>query len=649
MDPNRAGPDEVKSNALAPAQGAAPSDSRPPTVSQGEGGKEAFLHMMNEWYTEFVRTNLDAQPPPPPPILRLILVAPQDFRANVDDDPKRAEFWLENSIMVFHELSCTPDEYLKCAISLLRDSTYHWSNTLVSVVLREKKYISQRFIDQKRNEFLELKQGCMTVTEYEGEFVRLSKYAWECVSTEAIMCKIFEDGLIEDIRVLFGILELKEFVVLVEWACKAEELNKEKRKANLEARDSKKRQMSKSFPSQSNKSKEIYSRLNFSTRYSRRVREKQHSSFKSQATSMASVGNVKSNRPEYQQCGRRHLGQYRMNDQAYFKCGSQEHFIRDCLEMAKKENFQSMGSSNIANTGRPSRNTGNGASSKGVTKDTIVRSEARAPARAYAIRAHEEVTSPDVITGTFSLYNTNVVALIDPGSTYSYVCVKLVTSENLPVEFTEFVIRVSNPLGKHVLVDRVCKNCPLMIRGHCFLADLMLLPFDEFDVILGMDWLTFHDAVVNCKRKIIELKCENGEILQIDSVESGELPVMISSMIAQIYVTKGCEAYLAYVLNTKESKLKVESMPIVCEYPDVFPEELPGLPPVGEIEFELKAQLQELRDKVLRDRVILPGVLRRKTEVTIKNKYPLPRIDDLFDQLKGAMIFSKIDLRSGYY
>ena len=60
----------------------------------------------------------------------------------------------------------------------------------------------------------------------------------------------------------------------------------------------------------------------------------------------------------------------------------------------------------------------------------------------------------------------------------------------------------------------------------------MLLPFDEFDVILGMDWLTLHDAIVNCRRKIIELKCQNNEILRIESDESNGLPIVISSMSA---------------------------------------------------------------------------------------------------------------------
>lgn len=83
--------------------------------------------------------------------------------------------------------------------------------------------------------------------------------------------------------------------------------------------------------------------------------------------------------------------------------------------------------------------------------------------RAYAIRAREEASSPDVITRTFSLYDTHVVALIDLGSTHLYVCVKLVFSMTISVESTKFVIKVSNPLGKYVFVDKVCKDCPLMI------------------------------------------------------------------------------------------------------------------------------------------------------------------------------------------
>ncbi|KAA3483030.1 RVP_2 domain-containing protein [Gossypium australe] len=223
-----------------------------------------------------------------------------------------------------------------------------------------------------------------------------------------------------------------------------------------------------------------------------------------------------------------------------------------------------------------------------MTTDSAVRSEVRTPIRAYAIFAREEASSPDIIIGTFSLYNTNVIALIDPGLTHSYVCENLVSSKKLPVEIIEFMIKVSNPLGKYVIVDKACKNCPLMTWAYCFLADLMLLPFDEFDVILGIDWLILYDGVVNCRRKTIELKCQNIEILRIESDESSRLPIVISLMSAQRYVRKGCDAFLAYVLDTKMSEKKIELVPVVCEYPDVFLEELSGLSPIREVEFSIE-------------------------------------------------------------
>ncbi|KAA3484010.1 Gag-Pol polyprotein [Gossypium australe] len=131
-------------------------------------------------------------------------------------------------------------------------------------------------------------------------------------------------------------------------------------------------------------------------------------------------------------------------------------------KLAKEENVQNVRSSNVMTKGRPPRNNENMSGSQRGTTNTAVRPEVRAPARAYAIRAREEASSPDVITGTFILFDTDVITLIDPGSTHSYVCVNLVSRKTLPVESTEIVIRVSNPLGKCVLVDKVCKNYSLM-------------------------------------------------------------------------------------------------------------------------------------------------------------------------------------------
>ncbi len=87
----------------------------------------------------------------------------------------------------------------------------------------------------------------------------------------------------------------------------------------------------------------------------------------------------------------------------------------------------------------------------------------------------------------FSLYDIPVHALVDPGSTHSYICIKLPVERGNPVEESDQDILVTNPLSHNVVVNRVCKGCPLRIQGYEFSANLIELPFHEFDVILGMD------------------------------------------------------------------------------------------------------------------------------------------------------------------
>nr|XP_012466394.1 unnamed protein product [Gossypium raimondii] len=453
MDPDRTVADDVESVAPASVQGTEPIDSRPNTSNHGGETKQAFYTMMNERFTQYIRINLAVQQPPtpinsfpmsvvPPTIDPMRLNKPlvdkirkygaEEFRAMASDDAERAEFWLDNTICVFDELSCTSDECLKCAISLLRDSSYYWWNTLVLVVPKE-----------------------------------------QCVVTKTAKCKRFEEELNEDIKLLVGILEIKEFVVLVERACKAEELSEEKRKAEFEASDFRKRSATKTFQTATKKFRDVSSRSKATAGLS--IQERPPMS--SRPTSVASVSNTRPNKPECQQCGRRHVGECwaKYNNRVCYKCGSKDHFIRECPEFVDRNLAQNKRSGNTAARGRPPRNTGNVSGSLRGTKDASIRSEAHAPARAYAIRAREEASSPDVITGIFTLYDTSVIALIDPGLTYSY----------------------------------------------------------------------------------------NDEIIRIESNDLNGLPVVTSSMLAQKYVRKGCEAYPAFVLDSKVIEKKIESVPVV--------------------------------------------------------------------------------------
>lgn len=212
----------------------------------------------------------------------------------------------------------------------------------------------------------------MSVIEYVREFVRLSQYAREFVSTKAIMCKRFEDGLNEDIHLLVGILEIKEFVVLVERACKAEELGKEKRKADSEAREVQNRSSCKPFQSIAKKFRDDYSRSKANVGHASRDRMRSHLSFRAPATSVASVGNVQFDRPECKHCGKRHPNNCKIYDWSCFKFGSLDHFIRDCPESVEEEIVQNLRPSGNASHGRAPRNTGNVSGSQRGTKNTIV-------------------------------------------------------------------------------------------------------------------------------------------------------------------------------------------------------------------------------------------------------------------------------------
>ena len=122
------------------------------------------------------------------------------------------------------------------------------------------------------------------------------------------------------------------------------------------------------------------------------------------------------------------------------------------------------------------------------------------------MRVREDQYIPGVIAGTFTLFDIDLYALIDPGSMHSYICIEQM-SDKLPlVELLAYDLLVTSPLGHSVRVNRVYKNCPLMVHGREFSVDLIALPFHEFDLILGIDWLSKHRTIVDCDKKIVLLK-----------------------------------------------------------------------------------------------------------------------------------------------
>ena len=100
-----------------------------------------------------------------------------------------------------------------------------------------------------------------------------------------------------------------------------------------------------------------------------------------------------------------------------------------------------------------------------------------------------------------------------------------------------------------VRVNQVYKNCPLTVHDREFSVDLIALPFHEFDLILGMDWLSKHRAIVDCDKKIVLLKCSDMSKVTVHGLRSEAVSNVISTMQARLFLRKGCEAFLALVLD----------------------------------------------------------------------------------------------------
>ena len=197
---------------------------------------------------------------------------------------------------------------------------------------------------------------------------------------------------------------------------------------------------------------------------------------------------------------------------------------------------------------------------------TMGRHDARAPARAYAMKTVEDKDAPDVIVGNFYIFDTIVHALIDLGLTYSYICTTIPSLGSLLKSKTEYDILVTNPLGHSVIVNRVYRDCPIRIREYEFPRDLIELSFKEFDLILGMDWLSRHQVVVDCRMKRVTLRTPSSEEVTFIGDRSNHISNVISTVTARTMVRKGCEAYLAHVIDTKKAEPSLSDIPTVCDY-----------------------------------------------------------------------------------
>ncbi|KAJ0824772.1 putative nucleotidyltransferase, Ribonuclease H [Helianthus annuus] len=602
--------------------------------------------------------------------------------------------WTEKTEATIRMSKCTADQQVTFATGLFVDEALTWWNLQVQTLgddaaygmtwdeLKEKmreKYCSRAELQRLETEFWHLTMVGADITGYTRRFHDLSRVIPYMVTPEFKRVERYIWGLAPEFRGMVTSAKPQTITEAVTLAVSLTEDCVRMEKLSLNPTEK-----TVTHAESSGDKKRKHANLNQVTRNNKGSNKKRDTNPSKEAKNSAK--GYQGTMPKCQKCKYHHDGACRIP--RCDKCGRLGHRTEDCWSKGKNQNGNGAGNRNDNGKGR------NQGCFKCGSNDHFMRDcpkKDNAQARAFVIGARDAREDPNVVTGTFLVNNHYASILFDTGADYSFMSVEF--KRTLGIESSRLEVPYSIELANGKLVEsgEVVRNCTLELGERSFSIDLLPIQLGSFDVVVGMDWLSKNKAEVICHEKIIRIPLANDETLIVHG-EKRDAPLrIISCMKAQKCLRKGCVAFLAHVIDKKAEEPKLEDIPVAKEFPDVFPEDLPGLPPQRQVEFridlvpgaapvakapyrlapsemqELSTQLQELLDKGFIRPSFSPwgapvlfvkkkdGTMRmcidyrELNKLTIKNRYPLPRIDDLFDQLQGSSYYSKIDLRSGYH
>ncbi|GAU47719.1 hypothetical protein TSUD_285060 [Trifolium subterraneum] len=497
--------------------------------------------------------------------------------------PSVAREWIQRMSGILDSMECTELEKVTFATRFLRGAACDWWEGVRAYLTASQMEMTwtnfrRLFIDQyipesyrltMERELIDLKQRSKSVAEYTAKFNELVQYVadGDDAPTEAWKIKKYRFGLRADIAHDVSMQQVASLGELIQKSYHAESSLEAVRKERFEV-NQKKRDSGK---------------------------------YKEQLKPRGSPNKGKqgsSQRPQQacSECGSVHNGECMKGKGVCFHCKQPGYYKNECPKLH--------GSGGASGTTR----------SKG---------------RVYSLDGEQARGNNALIIDVCHLGQSEVVVPFDCGATNSFISVECVMRLDLSLTSLIPLMIVAVATGGRVVSKRVCQNCPVSVAGKIYHVDLICLPLKDMDIVLGMDWLSANT----------------------------------------VYIENKCFSIMFTI--SSESSLSPSGIPIVREYLDVFPKEINSLPPEREIEFsidlvpgsqpisvapyrmsplelrELKSQLEELLQKhFIRPSVSHWGALvllvkkkdgtmrlcidyRQLNKVTIKNKYPLPRIDDL--------------------
>ncbi|GJX69252.1 putative reverse transcriptase domain-containing protein [Tanacetum coccineum] len=537
--------------------------------------------------------------------------------------------WIEKMESVFHISGCAIENQVKFATCTLLGAALTWWNGQIRTlgpeayamtwdVLKKKmtdKYCPQGEIKKLEIELWNLKVKGNDVPAYTERFQELTLICTKFVANETEKVDKYLSGLPDNI---YGNVKAAKPKTLDETIELANDLMDRKLLTYAERQSDNKRRADDSSRNNHGHQQQPFKRQNVAKVYN------------------MGTGERKPYGGSLPKCNKCHLHHNGPCTQRCHKCNKIGHFARDC---------RNTGNANVANTQK-----GNGATPKGngcfecgapghFKRDCPKLKNknggnGNAQGWVYAVgNAEKRGNAPgnpdaNVVTGTFLLNNHYASILFDTGADRSFISTAFSSLINIAPTSLENCYDVELADGKLVKIDTIIRGCTLNFLDHPFNIDLMPVELGSFDVIIGMDWLRRYHAVIVCDEKLVQIPYGN-ETLTFCGNESSNgresRLAVISYSKAQEYMAKGCQVFLAQISAKKEEdkseRKQIEDVPIVRDFPEVFPEDLPGLPPARPVEFqidlvpgaapvarapyrlapsemkELSEQLQELSDK----------------------------------------------------
>ncbi|GJZ91330.1 putative reverse transcriptase domain-containing protein [Tanacetum coccineum] len=494
--------------------------------------------------------------------------------------------WLEKMESVFHISGCAIDNQVKFATCTLLGAALTWWNGHVRTLGHDSAYAMT---------WGTLKKKLTDKYCPKGEIKKLEIELWN-LRTEKVdkyisrlPDNIHGNVMSARLKTLDDAIELANDLMDQKLRTYAERQNDSKRKADDSSRNN----------------QQPYKKQNVARAYTTGPGEKK-----------AYTGNL----PLCTKCNYHHTGNVHPSVEttrgACYECGNTGHIKKNCPKL---------------------KNHGNGNGS------------GTAQGRAYALGGRDASSDSNDITGTFLLNNLYAIILFDTGADRSFVSNTFSALIDITPTTLENHYDIELADGKIIGVNTIIRGCTLNFMNHPFNIDLISVPLSSFDVIIGMDWLTKYHGVIIYDEKIVRVPFGREMLIFQGNGnhqrEESRLNI-ISHTKAQEYLLNGCDVFLAHI-TTKEAKDKsegkrLEDVPIVRDFPEVFPKDLSEMK-------ELAEQLQELSDKgFIRPSSVPWGApvlfVKKKdgsfrmcidyqelNKLTVKNHYPLPRIDDLFD------------------